>query len=112
MLPTEVHADVKRMGLLYSPYQDIVRYLQIGQHRWLDARVARAHVQRRFESLPGTKKHVHALNVKDPEPQPDAESTSGSTTSPSTASAATDPIVEKLNLVCAALEKLGEQTWP
>ena len=56
------------------------------------------HVQRRFSSLPNTKgSKIHALT--------EATGTGDSKAEPS----ANDVVTQKLNLVCAALEKLSGQ---
>ena len=65
-------------------------------------RLPKAHVQRRFASLPsGPKRSINALQAAEaPGDEHDA------TQSPK---ATADPVMEKLNLVCAALEKFGSR---
>ena len=99
MLPKDVLADVKKMNVLNSPHQDIVRYLKADAARWTDHAVAQQHIQQRFSVLPGVgKKTINALHERDPpeEPKP---------VDPATVS---DPVSEKLSMVCAALEKLSK----
>ena len=97
MLPKEVKDDVKRMGLLHAHYMQIVRYLQTEQRRWVDTKVAQAHIQRRFSSLPlGKRQSVNML-------QEGPEVADGLTPE---ATKGQDPaVIEKLELVCAALTK-------
>ena len=100
MLPSEVRSDVKKMGLLNAPHMQIVNYLKLEQHRWNDSKVAQAHVQRRFASLPGGRKQsVHALQANSPEVEAEGASSKPSgTTSPS------ENMIDKLTMVCAARE--------
>ena len=93
MLHKEVYADVKRVGLLTAPYQGIVRHLKTDASRWADHKVAQQHIQQRFALLPGHRKPVNSLTDGPDAPEPPA---------------ASDPLVDKLKLVCAALENVGK----
>ena len=99
MIPSDVHADATNMNILRKPYVDIVHDLQTEASRWDDSKVAKHNVQRSFASLPGPKHRVHALTSEHDEDAQKSEPQN----------AVEDPVVERLDLVCANLEKLAQQ---
>ena len=46
MLPVDVYNDVKRMNMLSADYREIVKYLKVDMHRWIDKKRSLSNMSR------------------------------------------------------------------